>query len=352
METENTAPESKILINDAELPPELHADLLDVVVCQHSNGPASFDFTLSIVGTEHQELRWVDDARLQPGNKLEIRVGYLDRLENLISGEITALHPKYSAKDSAKMHVQGFDRLHRLGRGKKTRSFLQVKDSQIAQTMAADHGLSVDAEDTSVVFDYLLQNNQSDLEFLLERARRIRYEARVEGQKLVFRRAQNHLGAKATLEYAKTLKHFSPRLSTIGQVDELSVLAWSSAKKEAAIGRARVGAEDSRMGGERSGPEIARAAFGKRALAVVDAPLATQAEADQMAHALYNERALEFVCGEGEAVGDVAIRAGSTVELKGLGQRFGGTYYVKRAEHRLSAKTGYVTRFELSRGAA
>lgn len=351
MEPENTAPESKILINDAEIPVELKADVLELVVCQHSDGPSSFDLTLNIVGPQNSELRWVDDARVQPGNKLEIRLGYLDKFQSLIVGEITALHPKYSNAESAKMHVQGFDRLHRLRRGRKTRSFVEVKDSQIAESIAAENGLGVDVEDTSVVFDYVLQGNLSDFDFLMERARRIRYEVRAEQGKLSFRRVGNHLGKVLTLEYTKTLKHFSPRLTTAGQVDELKVRAWNPSSKEAVLGVARVGDEDSLMGGKDSGGAIARAAFGAHGSAVVHVPLATQAEADQVAHALYNEMGLEFVSGEGEAVGNIGIQAGRIIELKGVGRRFGGNYYVKRAEHRLSPKSGYATRFAVMRSA-
>jgi phage protein D len=352
MNPENTAPESKLLINDAEIPPELKADVLEVTVLQHVEGPSSFDLSLNIVNPQNSQLRWIDDARVQPGNKLEIRLGYLDRFETLIVGEITALHAKYLNAQAAKLHVQGFDRLHRLRRGRKVRSFTAQKDSQIAATLAGDAGLTPDVQDTGVVFDYVLQNNLSDLDFLLERARRIRYEVFVDGSKLVYRRVANHLSKVATLEYGISLKQFCPRLTTLAQVNELKVRAWSPANKQAVLGVARAGDDDSRMGGSQSGPQLAQAAFGNHTTAVVDMPLATQAEADQMAHALYNRIALDFVCGEGEAVGNTAIRAGRTIELRGLGRRFSGDYYVKTAEHRVSPKTGYTTRFKLARSAA
>lgn len=352
MENENTAPEIKILINDAEIPPDLKADILEAVVCQYLEGPASFDISVNIMGPENQQLKWIDDAKLQPGNKVEIKLGYLDQFQSLIVGEITALHPKYTSGESAKVHVQGFDKLHRLRRGRKTRSFVEVKDSQMAEKIASEAGLTPDIEDSAVVFDYVLQNNMSDLDFLMERARRIRYEVRAIGQKLLFRRVANHLGKTVSLEYTKTLKQFCPRLSTMGQVDEIQVRAWNSATKEAVLGVARSGDEDTKMSGTESGPAMALKAFGKNSGSVVDMPLATQAEADQAAHALFNEMALEYITGEGEAVGNIGIQAGTILELKGLGQRFSGNYYLKKAEHRLGPKTGYITRFQAVRNAA
>src|SRR6185436_2398692 len=139
----------------------------------------------------------------------------------------------YITTESARMHIQGFDRLHRLRRGRKARSFVEVKDSQIAETIASENGLAVEAQDSDVVFDYVLQNNVSDFDFLLERARRIRYEVRTEQGKLIFRRVANDLDKVLTLEYAKTLKQFSPRLTTVGQVDEVKVRAWNPSSKEA-----------------------------------------------------------------------------------------------------------------------
>ncbi len=352
MTTENTAPETKILLNDAEVPPDLKADILEAVVCQYLEGPNSFDITVNIVGPQNDQLRWVDDPKLQPGAKLEIKLGYLDSLQSLIVGEVTALHPKYSSTESALMHVQGFDKLHRLRRGRQTRSFVEMKDSQIAEKVASDAGLTSDVEDTGVVFDYVLQNNQSDLDFLIERARRIRYEVRADGQKLVFRRAANHLDKVVSLEFTKTLKQFCPRLTTVGQVSEVKVRAWNPTTKEAVLGVSRAGDEDARMGGQQSGPQISETAFGKTASAIIDLPLASQAEADQVAHAVYNQMALDFVCGEGEAVGNVAIQAGQTLELRGLGQRFSGNYYLRKTEHRFSPKGGYVTRFQAVRCAS
>ncbi len=258
MATENTAPESKILLNDAEISPDLKADVLEAVVCQYLEGPNSFDIAVNIVGPENDRLRWVDDPKLQPGTKVEIKLGYLDQFQSLIVGEITALHAKYTSTESARMHVQGFDKLHRLRRGRKTRSFVEMKDSQMAEKIASEAGLTPQVEDTGVVFDYVLQSNQSDLDFLLERARRIRYEVRAEAQKLVFRRAANHLGKTVSLEFTKTLKQFCPRLTTAGQVSEVKVRAWNPLTKEAILGVARTGDEDRPDGRPRERPADCR----------------------------------------------------------------------------------------------
>jgi phage protein D len=352
MPDQNTTPESKVLINGVELSPEMRVDVLEIKVAQYVEGGDLFQMTMSTLGSDDLDLRWIDSDELAPGNTVEIKLGYRGELETLIRGEITGLHASYPSNEPSQVDVQGFDKLHRLRRGKRTRAFYEIKDSQIAETIAGDLGLSADVEDTRVVHRYLLQNNMSDVDFLLMRARRIRYEVLIAEQTLVFRQAANDLGEVLTLEYQRNLKSFAPRLSTVLQTSEVSVRGWSPASKEAILGVARAGDEISKMAGQEVGPAIADSAFGSTSGSVVRLPVASQAEADQIAKARFNEMAIELISGEGEAVGNPALRAGVTVRFAGLGERFSGLYYVKRAEHRFGPKIGYVTMFTATRNAS
>jgi len=352
MENERTTPESKILINDVEIPPELKVDILEIKVGYYTEGPDSFDISVNLLNSHEPGLKWVDHDYFTPGNKIEIRMGYLDEYETMLVGEVTALHPKYFSNEAPRMNVQGYDRLHRCRRGKKIRAFLQVKDSQIAEQIAGDMGFTPRVEDTEIVHQYVLQNNLSDMDFLLERARRIRYEVLVEDRTLTFRKAANHLGETVTLEYMRDLKYFYPRLSTLRQVSEVKVRGWNPASKEAILGAAGSGDETTRMEGRNIGTGIAETAFGRTTAAIVNIPVESQAEAEQIAKAKFNEMNIDLICGDGEAVGNMGIRAGYTLRLKGLGERFSGLYYIKSAEHLISPKTGYITKFSAVRNAS
>ena len=353
MTQERTKPESKIFINDVEIPPELKADIMEVKVCHFTEGPDTFDLSVSIRHSDKPELKWVDHDHFNPGNKVEIQMGFVDQFQSMIIGEVTALHPRYFNKEGACMNVQGYDRLHRFRRGKKTRSFLQMKDSQIAEQIAADMDLTPDVEDTGIVYDYILQNNLSDIDFLMERARRIRYELLVEEDTLIFRKAANHLGETVTLEYTRDLKHFYPRLSTLRQVSEVKVRGWNPASKEAILGVAGSGDETTRMQGADIGADIAEDAFGQSTASIVDIPVDSQEEAEQIAKAKFNDMNIELISGEGESVGNMDIRAGYTMQLLGLGDRFSGLYYIKSAEHCIGTQVGgYITKFNAVRNAS
>jgi phage protein D len=352
MAKENTSPEQRILINGVEIPPDLVVDILEILVAQYVEGGDRFEIVVNALNSTNLQLKWIDDNLFAPGNVVEIQAGYPGQLQTLIIGEITALAPRFNDDKAAQVIVQGFDRLHRLRRGRKTRVFTEVKDSQIAEQVAKGMKLSAKVEDSGVVHHYVLQANLNDIDFLMSRARRIRYEVIVSDKDLIFRRAANHLGQTLTFEYMTDLKWFAARLSTVRQVSEVSVRGWNPATKEAILGVGRESDVTTRMGGSVAGPRIAQDAFGQTTTATVDLPIESQAEADQIAKAFFNDMAILLIQGEGEVVGNPALRAGTTIELKNLGKRFQGVYYVRKAEHRISPQSGYLTRFEVQRNAS
>jgi len=91
-------------------------------------------------------------------------------------GEISAVRVSYPNDRPRNSRSRGSTGCTGLRRGRRTRAFLQVKDSQIAEQVAGTLALQPEVTDTDVVHDYVLQNNLSDIDFLAERARRIRYE--------------------------------------------------------------------------------------------------------------------------------------------------------------------------------
>src|SRR5262245_50092284 len=296
MQDENTSPESRILVNDVEIAPDLRVDVLETMVAQYVEGGDLFEITINVLDSRNLRVKWIDSDQLAPGNRIEIKAGYRGKLATLLVGEITALKANFGSDKAATVRVQGFDRLHRLRRGKRTRAFSEIKDSQIAERIAGELGLTADVQDTGIVHPYLLQNNLSDIDFLLMRARRIRYEVLIEGGgTLIFREARNNLGETLALEYQKDLKWFQPRLSTAELAGEVTVRGWNPATKEAILGVGRSGDETTLTGGKQVGPALADRAFGNAAATIVDVPVASHAEADQLAKALCADMALGLI---------------------------------------------------------
>jgi phage protein D len=107
------------------------------------------------------------------------------------------------------------------------------------------------------------------------------------------------------------------------------------------------------MQGADIGADIAEDAFGQSTASIVNIPVESQEEAEQIAKAKFNDMNIELISGEGESVGNMDIRAGYTMQLLGLGDRFSGLYYIKSAEHCIGTQVGgYITKFNAVRNAS
>ena len=340
----------EVKIDGSPLPTKAKAHLINITVDRQTDLPGMFILEFSGSDTQDEEIPWIDDESLfSIGNVVEVKLGYIDDLETIIVGEITSLEPEFSLDRLPSLTVRGYDRRHRLQRGRKTKTFLQQKDSDIAAQIARESGLSAQVEDSQVVHDYVLQANQTDRDFLQERARRIEYELVVEDKTLFFRPVANAESEILTLSFKDDLLEFYPRLSSMGQVSEVAVRGWDLKEKQAIVAQATTGDEVSKMGGSDIGAVIVEGAFGEAVKRMGDRPILTQAEADQLAKACFNSVVLTLITGEGSCRGRTDLQPSKVIKIEGIGKRFSGQYYVTKAIHCYQATSGYQTHFTVRR---
>jgi len=343
------SPSFKVLANGNVLPEAAALAILEIRASDYVEGAAVFTMSINDWDSSQQSFKGLD-TQLDVGTQVEIRVGYVDNLTSLFTGEVTAQEPDFPDDGSPVLKVHGYDLLQRFRRGRYTRTFTNMKDSQVAEQIASSLQLSAQTDDTQVVHDYLLQNNQTDIDFLLERARRIRYEVVVQGRTLYFRKAANDQSQVTTLTYGLTLKSFYPRLNTLSQVSEIVVQGWDPKNKQVITGTAQKGDETTMMGGSTLGVTATQNAFFDTQTLLVSHALFSNGEALQIAKGKFNDMTLEYIKGEGVAVGDPTIRSGSVIQLQGIGTRFSGLYYVTSSTH-VVAQGGYTTKFTAVRNA-
>ncbi|HUL12168.1 MAG TPA: hypothetical protein VLU73_08380 [Methylococcaceae bacterium] len=345
-------PDVQIRINGADLPGSAQNDLHSVIVQEDLDAPSMFSFSLYNWDPITLQMTWSDDKLFSPGNEVEIWLGYVDDLRKVMLAEITSLEPSFQADETPTLTVRGYDHRHRLLRGTKTRSFTKMKDSAIASQIASGAGLRAQVVDSKVTQDYVLQNNQTDLEFLQDRATRIGYEVFVQEKALFFRPYKNDAQPQNTLTLGDDIIEFQPRMTTVPQVVEFVVRGWDLKQKQAIVGKASPGQVNSLMDGRKSGPGLANIAFGKSSQTNVDQGPSTKADADQMAVGQFNEMALTHISGEVTCYGNAALRVGMVVKIEGAGNTFSGRYYVSTVTHSVSPDAGYRTSFSVRRNAA
>jgi phage protein D len=339
-----------ITLNGERVDTDIGIWVVNVVVEDDLDVPSMFTLELASQQDANGVTAWTDDTRFSLGGSVQISFGYGDELESVFSGEITGLEPVFSMSGVPTLLVRGYDKRHRLNGPQRTRVFLDQTDSDIAHKIGSDAGLSTDVTDSEVTHPYVFQAAQTDMEFLLARARRIHFELLMDGDTLVFRPVANDEAEVATLTPAEDLLEFRPRLSLV-PITALTVLGWDEQQQQMIFATARA-PDQAGMGGEASAAEQAQDVLGEEIETLAKEPVAGQAEADQMAAGRFNAAALDFIRGDGRCLGRTDVRAGVVVRVDDIGTRFSGEYYVISATHSYTRRDGYITEFQVRRNAS
>src|SRR5262245_47687487 len=126
-------PTFDILVNDTRLTQKDRAYLVELEVDVSVKLPSMFSLVMGAADTRTEDIPWLDEDMFAIGRSIEVKLGYENTLSSVIKGEITGLEPEFSSIRRPALRVRGYDRRHRLMRGVQTRTFVKMKDSDIAQ---------------------------------------------------------------------------------------------------------------------------------------------------------------------------------------------------------------------------
>ena len=274
------------------------------------------------------------------GDPVECRLG--KGQDAIFKGEVVAMEPGYQVEGIASITLRALDKMHRLGRGRKSRHWEEMKDSDVAKEVGAESGLSVDADPTDETMPYILQRNESNIAFIKRLAARNNFLCRVVGDKLEFKKA-TFGGAGKEIAMGGNLRSMRMAYNSMDQVQKVVVRGWDIAAKEEIVGQASAG-DITSIGGGKRGAEVS-GAFGDSTAYVTDVPVSSQAMANAIAKSELERMARQFCRGSASVNGDDSIRAGTMVTFKGLPKGQNGSVYVMATRHIVSQRSGYTTEF-------
>jgi phage protein D len=351
MSDEHVGVRPKVEVKGTALPADLEVLLEQVAVDDHLHLPDMF--VLRFRDTNRQVLK---DGSFEVGVKVKISVpaAGAGSPDLLIDGEVTALEADYDAIGSHAV-VRGYDGSHRLHRGRTTQTYRNVKDSDIARTVAQRAGLQTGTiDDSRTTHDHVSQVNLSDWDFLKARAAEIGFEVAVSEGKLHFRKpkpasegpGEGNLRSDEPLQlvYGRDLLEFRPRISSAEQVKQVEVRGWDPKNKQAVVGSAAAGMTSATLGATPAGMAHK---FGDPTFAAVNRPLSSQAEVDAAAKAIADQIGSVVAEAEGVARGNPKLRAGAAVSVGVVAADFAGRYTLTHSRHTFDAQ-GYRTWFEVS----
>ncbi len=297
------------------------------------------------------DYRLADSDLFPLGSEIELAMGQGAGLERLMLGEIISLEPQLDMQGTPLLRVRAYDKSHRLRRHQSARPpFLNLRDSQIAAQIAQDAGLDDEVEETPIIHEYLQQTG-SDWSFLRGRAQANGFELFVNFTTLVFRRLPLQQRPVHVVKRGVDLLEIGLRLTAINQPGQHVVRSWDAKQKQALVAQVTPDTFNGNLLGKRLGAQVVAETLETPRELTMAASVFSQNEAERLAQAEFQAQAQSFISGEGICIGKAAMKAGDRLEIKGMGQRFGGQYYLTQVTHIINDK-GYRTRFAFERNGA
>ena len=263
--TDYYAPDYRVLVNGQELHPDTKGDVLEVKVVMDIDNLTSFELTINNWDDKTIDFKYSDSHKFDVGVSIEVFMGYANRLFSMVKGQITALSPQFPATGSPTLHISGQDSMFLLKdrkplpeRPKVVREHGRLGDR--AGHCHAENQLQLNATETGEKHDQVVQKDQDDATFLMERAKRIDYDCYIandpvsgqatlnftvptdsrEGQKatyyeFIYGTSSSSLSSQiiASKQVSQIgLISFSPRLTLSKQVSKVTVRGWDPKTKQ------------------------------------------------------------------------------------------------------------------------
>lgn len=286
-----------------------------------------------------------DRQTLDFGASFAVQLG----AQTLFEGKISALEGSFPEGSPPVITVLAEDGLEQLRRTRRTRTFADVTDATVFNTVASDHSLTADVQAPGPTYRVLTQLAQSDLAFARERARAIDAELWIARKTLSVRPHAARTTATSALSYGRELRSLTIAADLAGQCTDVTVGGWDVAAKTAISETSGDAALGNELQGNLSGASTLARAFAARHEYVAHASPLTTAEARARSQALFRQAARRFVRGYAIAETSVKLRVGTRVTLDGVGDLFSGEYYVTHVVHRFDRTDGLRTELTVER---
>jgi uncharacterized protein len=379
-------PRFEVYVSGEKLKSTVVDDILQVTYKDKINEIDNFTIDINNWDADKRKFKFCPplagyEGIFDPGQKIELRMGYYNNVRRMLRGIITSLEPNFPESGASTLAVSGLNELHQYRTEQHTHSWLDGKktDTEIAKELCArpvkkgqpglglaiDTNPSQDEKPDPIVF----MSNQFDIDFLFERARKRGYELYLEDETntpTLFFGLSLDPSSKPVyqLEWGKSLINFRPTLRTAKQIGEVEVRGWDRKANRPIDEHYKL--EDLWKDEKRSKAEIARLkqiakAYEQRTEIVTNEPIYTKKEARDRARAILSDRNHKLIEATAATVGLPDLRSGCSVEILGFGMQsdssgapkgassdFDGEYFVTQSTHTIGSG-GYRTEFSARR---
>lgn len=302
--------------------------------------------SMAIIRLRHAEMKSSHPATFALGKKISISMGQNSSdMGEIFNGEVTSQEIDSSPTGIPTITIRAYDKRHRLQRGRKIKVFKDVSEGDLVSQICSSASLTGSANGAPTeIYPWVIQNNETDMEFLNRRAQRLGMEITIDDAAVTMRKPSLTTDS-GIVTWAQDLLEFKVRLNTTNQVNSVTVRGWDPKTKAAVVGQSSSADFKPAIGLGKDGAALASSFGSSVAVYNVYRPVTTQADAQLVAKSIHNELNGRAIQIQGRCFGSKAVKAGTRLTVNDVGTDYSGKYYITACTHRFDID-GYFTYFE------
>ncbi|MBK6643396.1 MAG: type VI secretion system tip protein VgrG [Bacteroidetes bacterium] len=264
-----------------------------------------------------------------PGKKIVIEAGYDNSYQKLFEGIVVGQEIQINDQVGSALEVICKDPSIKLTIGRKSKGFVQQKDSDAISSVIAASSLSSTIPSTSITFPILIQFQSTDWDFILKRAEANGFVLNVDNGNISAINPDYSGSPVLSLTYGINILNLNLELDARNQLDSVQASSWDYNSQKIISGSSK----SSLKGPGNLSSSTLSAVVGPDNYNLCTPAFLKNDELLQWAKSKVIFSEFSKITGSISIPGTSKVSPGTIVSLNGVGDRFSGDHYVSAVSH-------------------
>lgn len=324
-------PSYKVVVNGTAIPQEYN--LVSMLILHEVNRLSSAKLIFLDGEASKNDFPLSNKPDFLPGSTVQIEAGYKGNNEVVFHGIVIRQTVKLNNNKSSFLLVECRHTAVKMTKVRKSKIFLEQKDSAIFESLARPYQVKLENDDTKVEHPEMVQFQCSDWDFMVSRAEANGFLVWGEADKLMVKKPDLSAQPVVELKFGVNLLEFDSELDGRWQFDSVKAKGWDPSTHEPLESESSF--SDPLGQGNVSTSDLSAKTGDKEYIlhhgaAINDSELRAWADGLQLKYSLSRIR------GRAKCTGSHQLKPGKLVTLAGMGERFNGKAFLSGVRHEIN----------------
>ncbi|RAW01592.1 type VI secretion system tip protein VgrG [Pseudochryseolinea flava] len=332
MQTQQTKDLSthKVYSDGTELPGTLQ--IISIVVEQTINRVPVARIIFKDGDPSKQNFEVSNNAFFEPGKTIKIEAGFHSQNKLIFEGMIIKQHLKLKGAKDSLLVVECKDKAYRMTLARKSKYFLNVKDSDAVETILGGYELKKGVDPTPITHKQLVQYNATDWDFMISRMEMNGFVVWIDNGTVNCKKPVVESSGAVTTTFGTDVLAFDAQLDATHQYESVTCEAWDISAQDIAT------SQNESVGIAEAGNLTSTTLAGKvneKAIRFMHSGKLPVEELKHWATALQKKNVLSKARGTITCKGNFDAKPMSTLTMSGFGDHLNGNHFISGVRHEL-----------------